>query len=134
MSINSSSRTKKVQWLDFENPSERDIELLRTKFGFHEVILNEIKDPSARSHVEVYDDYLYLIYYFPIYNAKEETSRRAEVDFLITKNALITIHYEPLEALQAIAKAEAAKAEKAEKAAARGDRSDDEPADSDDEK
>lgn len=88
---------KKAEWLDFHKPTKKDIELLKKRFGFHDVILKELQQPSARSKVENYPGYLYLVYYFPIYDPKEQTSRRTEVDFLITKNAIITSHYEPFE-------------------------------------
>jgi magnesium transporter len=91
---------KKIEWLDFHKPTKKDLEFLKKKFGFHDIILQEIQGPSARSRVETYDDYLFLVYYFPIYDPKEQTSYRAEVDFLITKDAVITTHYEPIEVLK----------------------------------
>lgn len=91
-----------AKWLDFQKPTKKDLDFLRKKFRFHEVILDEIQGPSARSRVETYDNYIFLVYYFPIYDPKEQTSHRAEVDFLITKNAVITTHYEPIEVLKDI--------------------------------
>src|SRR6185369_12400972 len=92
-----STSQKGAVWLDFEKPTAKDIEGLKKTYGFHDVILEEIQGPSARSRVESYEDYLFLVYYFPIYNPGEQASYRAEVDFLITKDAVITAHYEPLE-------------------------------------
>lgn len=88
---------KKVEWLDFEKPTKKDLDFLKKKFGFHDVILKELQQPSARSKVESYPGYLYLVYYFPVYDPNEQTSRRTEVDFIITKNAVVTSHYEPFE-------------------------------------
>lgn len=86
-----------ITWLDFERPSKADIEAIKKIHDFHPIILDELLHFSTRSRVEHYDDYLYLVYHFPIYDAKSRTSRRAEIDFLITKDTVITIHYEPLE-------------------------------------
>src|SRR5690348_604591 len=91
------SMKNKVEWLDFQKPTKKDLDFLKKKFKFHDVILRELQEPSARSRVESYDNYLFLVYYFPIYDPKEQSSRRTEVDFLITKNAIITSHYEPFE-------------------------------------
>jgi Mg2+ and Co2+ transporter CorA len=44
----------RVQWLDFQRPTKKDIDFLRKKFRFHEVILKELQNPSARSKVETY--------------------------------------------------------------------------------
>lgn len=86
-----------ITWLDFERPSKADIEAIKKIHDFHPIILDELLHFSTRERVEYYDDYLYLVYHFPIYDVKSRTSRRAEIDFLITKDTVITIHYEPLE-------------------------------------
>ncbi|HEX4104238.1 MAG TPA: magnesium transporter CorA family protein [Candidatus Paceibacterota bacterium] len=85
-----------VEWIDIEKPTDRDISTLREKFGLHPVIVEELKTPSARARVERYDDYLYFIYYFPKYDADDESSVRTEIDFLVTKNLVATVHYEPI--------------------------------------
>ena len=51
----------------------------------------------ARARVESYKNYLYFIYYFPVYDATDATSVRSEIDFVVTKNAVVTVHYEPLD-------------------------------------
>lgn len=91
---------KGITWLDFERPSKADIEAIKKIHDFHPIILDELLHFSTRSRVEHYDSYLYLVYHFPIYDAKSRTSRRAEIDFLITKDHVITIHYEPMEPVE----------------------------------
>ncbi len=86
----------KVDWINIVNPTAADMEWLRKKFKFHKVILKELQEPSARARVEGYDGYIYFIYYFPIYDSKEQTSRRCEIDFVVTKNAVVTVHYEDI--------------------------------------
>ncbi|MBU6500851.1 MAG: magnesium transporter CorA family protein [Patescibacteria group bacterium] len=86
-------------WTDIFRPTKTDLNWLKKNFRIHPVILEELKGPSARARVEDYGHYLYLIYYFPIYDKEEQTSHRTEIDFIITKNAIITVHYEKLEAL-----------------------------------
>ena len=90
----------KVQWIDILKPDEKDLKGLGKKFGIHPVILDELRGPSTRSHAELYKNYIYLVYYFPIFDPVEEVSVMTEVDFLITKNSVITVRYENLAALQ----------------------------------
>ncbi len=87
---------EKALWIDLQNPAQEDLAALKTKFGFHNVILRELEVPSVRARLEIYENYLFFIYNFPLYNPFEQTCRRAEIDFLITPTALITVHYEPL--------------------------------------
>lgn len=89
----------KVDWIDITKPTHEDLEWLRKKYKIHKIILKELQEPSVRAKVESYDNYLFFIYYFPIYNAHEKLSRRAEIDFLILKNVVITVHYEDIPVL-----------------------------------
>lgn len=87
---------KNVQWIDIANPSEKELSWLQKEYDIHPIIVEELRGPSARAKVEAYKDYLYFIYYFPLYDTEDEASIRTEIDFIITKNAVITVHYEPL--------------------------------------
>jgi len=97
-------RNKHVQWIDMENPTSADLAWLQKKFGLHPVIMDELRGPSARAYVEMHKDYLYFVYYFPKYNPDDAASIRTEIDFIVTKNTVVTIHYEPItDALQSFA-------------------------------
>ncbi len=88
-------KNKHVEWLDLAKPAEKDIGELKKKFGLHPVIADELKGPSGRARVEEYDGYLFFVYYFPKYEAADEASVRTEIDFVVTKNAVATVHYPP---------------------------------------
>jgi len=90
-------KNKNVQWLDIVNPSEADLATLKRKFGLHPLIAEELRAPSVRARVEATKDYLFFIYYFPLYDTKDESSIRSEIDIIVTKNTIATIHYESLE-------------------------------------
>lgn len=92
----------KINWIDILNPTKKDVDHLRAAYRFHPIILDELLMASAHSRVESYDDYLYMTYHLPIYDPAAKTSRRAEVDFLITRDTVITVHYEPLEPLEGL--------------------------------
>ncbi|HVM77230.1 MAG TPA: magnesium transporter CorA family protein [Candidatus Paceibacterota bacterium] len=87
---------KGVQWIDIHGPAEKDLQWLGTQFGIHPVIMEELRGPSARARVEAYKNYLYFVYYFPLYDKEDEASIRTEIDFVITKDSVITVHYEPM--------------------------------------
>ena len=89
-------KNKRLQWIDIQKPTGKDLQWLKEKFHLHPVIVDELRAPSARAHVEQYDNYLYFVFYFPSYDEKDAASVRTEIDFIVTKNAVATIHYEPL--------------------------------------
>jgi len=93
----------KIRWINIINPKNEELELLRREFNFHPVIIEEITTASARSKVEIYKDYLFVVLQFPIYDVEERVSRKGEIDFLVTKDTVISTHYESIEPLELIA-------------------------------
>jgi len=87
---------KHVRWIDIEGPKAADLAFLKKELGIHPIILEELKGPSARAHVDAYRDYLFFIYYFPLYDTADGSSVRTEIDFIVTKDTVATVHYESL--------------------------------------
>ncbi len=87
-----------VTWIDLESPSEHELEVLIRSYNIPPRILDELKDSSARSHVEKYQNFLYLIMHFPALHRGRHGHHRAsqEIDILIGRDYLLTVHYEPL--------------------------------------
>jgi len=87
---------KGVQWVSVLSPSDKDLAWLGKEYKLHPVIVEELRGPSARGRVEAYKDYLYFIYYFPIYDREDEASVRTEIDFIVTKDSVATVYYDEL--------------------------------------
>jgi len=90
----------KINWIDIENPTKKDIDYLKKEFKFHPLILGELIRPSHRPKVEHYRNYLFMILYYPVYSKEKRETRPGELDIIITKNTLITSHYTPIAPLQ----------------------------------
>jgi magnesium transporter len=90
-------KNKSVKWIDVVRPSEADLSKLKKMFNLHPMVVEELRQPSVRARVDAYKDYLYFIYYFPLYDTKDEVSVRNEIDFIVTKDAVITVHYASFE-------------------------------------
>lgn len=90
-------KNKGITWIDIAKPTKEDIEFVAKQHKFHPIILDELLHVSAHSRVDIYDQYLYLTYHIPVYDPVMKTSRKAEIDCLVTKTKIITVHYEELE-------------------------------------
>lgn len=93
-----------VPWTDIELDKGADIshpELVRLqeRFGLHPVVMKELTSPSPRARVEDFGSYLFLAYQFPTYDERNFVSRRTEIDFIVTRDAVVTVHYERIHAL-----------------------------------
>lgn len=89
---------KDIVWVDLESPNEAELNELNTTYNLHPVVLAELNSPSARPKVDLYNDFIYLIFHFP-----DGTNTR-EVDFVIGKDFIITTHYEMINPLNDFAK------------------------------
>ncbi len=87
---------KGVEWVNVGKPSEKDLTWLGKEYKLHPVIVEELRGPSARGRAEAYKDYLFFIYYFPVYDPEDEASARTEIDFIVTKDSVVTVHYNGL--------------------------------------
>lgn len=96
MTIMDTQENKNVRWINIVAPSEKDIAWLKKEFSLHPVIAEELGNPSVRGRVEMFKNYLFFIGYVPVYNTEDETSLRMEIDFVITKDTIVTLQYEPL--------------------------------------
>jgi len=92
----------KVAWLDYFKPNEADIAQIKKVHAFHPILLDEMMHPSGRARIEHYEGYIFIVHHFPIFDTVAKTSRRAEINFLITKDKIITAHYEQLEQLDTL--------------------------------
>lgn len=91
-----------LNWIDILNPTDGDIEFLEKNYQFHHLILEEIKTPTYHPLIESYGTYLFLILHFPNYSKKIKRIQSVEIDFLITKDTLITVRYNDFPDLDSI--------------------------------
>lgn len=95
---------KKVTWIDLKNPSAADIEFLKKEHGIHESPLKEIAIEAATPKIDRYGNQLYLVLFFPLYNGERKTTVGKEIDFIVTKEMLITVHYDAIPPLEELHK------------------------------
>jgi magnesium transporter len=83
-----------INWIDLVNPTDEDLNHLKQKYDLHEILISELKEPSTRTKIEIYDRLMYIVYYLPNYNEEEQNSKAIEIDFLLTKDSIITVRYQ----------------------------------------
>jgi magnesium transporter len=91
-------KTQKLSWLNIINASDKEISYLKKKFKFDQL---DLDDSTAHKHaqrpkINIRPNYLFLVLLFPVYNRKTREITPAEIDIFLTKNYLITIHYNQL--------------------------------------
>lgn len=84
---------QKLKWIDIYRPRDDDIKYLAEHFDFHPLILEEIKTPTYHPLLTAYKTYLFWILHFPDWDSGNGHIQSTEVDFLITRDTLVTIRY-----------------------------------------
>lgn len=102
-------RYKEITWVDVESPTPEDLAELGRDYEIHPIVLAELTAPSERTKVDVYSDYLYLIFHFPLQPPQAPGTPTApthhqELDVVLGKNFIVTTHYEAIHPLLDFAK------------------------------
>jgi len=91
MSMNTVTENK-VSWISIENPTPEDIGHLRRYYPFHPLDLEDCLSNIERPKVDEYEDYLFIVMHFPVYDPDQRVSRITELDVFIGSGYLITVH------------------------------------------
>jgi magnesium transporter len=85
-------------WLDLDQPSERDFEILREVFKFHPLAVEDSEQFDQRAKIDDYDDFIFVV----VYGATSDRDRLVEVHCFYSAHYLITIHRDDCPALAEI--------------------------------
>lgn len=94
---------KKIRWIDVESPTKEEISHLADVYNLPGGVAEELLTSTMRSKVDLHNNLIYLILHFPKYHHKEGELDQ-EIDFIIGKDYVITVHYELINPLHEFAK------------------------------
>jgi magnesium transporter len=81
-----------VHWTDCIQPTPEDLDEIRERFHVSPIHLQDIRIGGQRPKLEAASDYLFLVLLFPVYNRSTREITPSEIDFLVMKDAVVTIH------------------------------------------
>ena len=91
-----------VEWVNIITPTHETLKNLQEKYDFHELDIEDCLSGNQRPKIDEYEEYLFIILHFPVYNARKNAIELEEIDIFIGKNYLITLHRGKLKTLQAL--------------------------------
>jgi magnesium transporter len=83
-----------MTWIDLENPSRKTLAELADTYKLHPLQVEECFSKDQLPQIEVEDEYVFLLMYFPKYIAEQNSTVAAHVGIFLGKNYLITVHEE----------------------------------------
>lgn len=81
-------------WIDLENPSRETLTELAETYKLHPLQVEECFSKDQLPQIEVEDEYVFLLMYFPKYISNENRTVAAHVGIFLGKDYLITVHEE----------------------------------------
>lgn len=95
-----SLKEKNIEWINIERKGDSEISYLKEKFDFQDQDLEQCLRETRKSNITIRKDYIFFEILFPYYNKKTQLINKAEINFFIKKNKLITIHNNELFSLK----------------------------------
>ena len=81
--------TNNPLWIDATNMTKAEASLLQEKFGLHPLTVEDVLHTRTRIKVEQFNNYLFCVFYAL---KKDHGIRPVEIDFVISRNFIITSH------------------------------------------
>ena len=82
----------KLTWIYIEKPTIQEVNYLAKEFNFHPLNLDDILSRVQRPKIDEYDDHLFIVLHFPVFNKENKVTKPGEVDIFISEKYVITIH------------------------------------------
>ena len=85
-----------LRWINIERPMPVDRAWLEEHFDFHPLDYEDVLSRNQRPKIDEYDDYLFIVLYFPVFDKTVGRLNAAELDMFIGPDYLITLPNTPL--------------------------------------
>lgn len=90
------ANSKNIVWLDITDPDESDTEVLRAEFGAHPMAIEDAFSDNHRPKIDIYAEHYFMIFYAAQLNPEDETIQLQEINLLVGKNYLVSLHKGPI--------------------------------------
>src|SRR5215204_2582810 len=85
-----------LRWIHIERPRPADQAWLEERFDFHALDYEDVYSRNQRPKVDEYDDYLFVVLHFPVFDKTVGRLNAAELDIFVGPDFLVTLPNQPL--------------------------------------
>jgi magnesium transporter len=99
------SKSDHIFWVDLSEPTDEESYILTHDFKFHPLAIEDVLTEMSRPKVDDYDDYLFVV--FIVASGRpggEDELPFKEIGLFLTKNAVVTVHFQPLNVIDKVFK------------------------------
>src|SRR6188768_4285381 len=89
-----------LRWVNIERPGALERTWLEENFEFHALDLEDVLSRNQRPKIDVYDDYLFIVLHFPVFDPQAGRLGTGELDLFVGPDYLVTIPNQPLQPVE----------------------------------
>jgi magnesium transporter len=89
-----------LRWVKIEEPGPLEQAWLEENFDFHALDLEDVLSRNQRPKIDVYDDYLFIVLHFPIFDPAAGRLGAGELDLFVGPGFLVSIPNQPLQPVE----------------------------------
>jgi magnesium transporter len=89
-----------LRWINIERPGSVDLAWLEEHFDFHPLAHEDVRSRNQRPKIDEYDDYLFIVLHFPVFDKQVGRLNGAELDVFVGPDFLITVPNAPLQPVE----------------------------------
>src|SRR3954451_23913963 len=89
-----------LRWIKIDRAGALEQTWLEENFDFHALDYEDVLSRNQRPKIDVYDDYLFIVLQFPIFDRSARRLGAGELDLFVGADFLITIPNQPLQPVE----------------------------------
>src|SRR5919106_3863218 len=89
-----------LRWVNIERPTPLECAWLEEQFDFHALDLEDVLSRNQRPKIDEYDDYLFIVLHFPVFDPAVGRLNAGEIDIFVGPDFLVTIPNQPLQPVE----------------------------------
>ncbi|HKT83082.1 MAG TPA: magnesium transporter CorA family protein [Solirubrobacterales bacterium] len=86
-----------LRWVNIERTGPLERDWLEENFEFHALDLEDVLSRNQRPKIDVYDDYLFIVLHFPVFDPAVGRLGTGELDLFVGPGYVVTIPNQPLQ-------------------------------------
>jgi magnesium transporter len=89
-----------LRWVKIEHPTAVEQAWLEEHFDFHALDFEDVLSRNQRPKIDVYDDYLFIVLHFPVFDSAAGRLGAGELDLFVGPGYLVSIPNQPLQPVE----------------------------------
>jgi len=90
----------RLTWVNVEQPTRREMDYLGENYPFDSFVLEDCLSRVERPKIDEYDNYLFLVLHFPVFNKQARVTTASQVSIFIGVDYVVTVHAGDLKPLE----------------------------------